>query len=229
MKCMIENCENGLFFHMACLNYKRMPNNYKTIWVCPKCKLDKKTRTESKSKSLLQDTCSDMNPVDKTDVLQSGALCSDNELFDNYENDITDNDIVYVGSFPSTTPFNKTSSLGVLTEKDFDVVGSPTGWLDCTIIHQAQAYLQQLNTGIKGLHRPVLGQVRSFDIVRGDFVQILHTGDKHWVCISSVGCLSGEVNLYDSLFHNLIEDEVKEQVYDLTAENDITLVVPVQQ
>ena len=230
LKCTIENCENGLFFHMACLNYKRMPNNYKTIWVCPKCKLDKKTRTESKSKSLLQDICSDMNPVDKTDVLQSSALCSDNELFDNYENDITDNDIVYVGSFPSTTPFNKTSSLGVLTEKDFDVVGSPTGWLDCTIIHQAQLYLQQLNTGIKGLQRPVLGPVRSFDIVRGDFVQILHTGDKHWVCISSIGCLSGEVNLYDSLFHNIIEDEVKEQVYDLTAENDITLVVvPVQQ
>ena len=68
--------------------------------------------------------------------------------------------------------------------------------------------------------------------MRGDFVQILHTGDKHWVCISSIGCLSGEVNLYDSLFHifNIIEDEVKEQVYDLTAENDITLVVvPVQQ
>ena len=99
LKCTIENCENGLFFHMACLNYKRMPNNYKTIWVCPKCKLDKKTRTESKSKSLLQDTCSDMNPVDKTDVLQSGALCGDNELFDNYENDITDNDIVFLGSF----------------------------------------------------------------------------------------------------------------------------------
>ena len=120
-----------------------------------------------------------MNPVDKTDVLQSGALCSDNELFDNYENDITDNDIVFVGSFPSTTPFNKTSSLGVLTEKDFDVVGSPTGWLDFTIIHQARVYLQQLNTGIKGLQRPVLGPVRSFDIVRGDFVQILHTDDKH--------------------------------------------------
>ena len=132
-----------------------MANNYKTIWVCPKCKLDKKTRTESKSKSLLQDTCSNMNPVDKTDALQSGALCSDNELFDNYENDITGNDIGFVGSYPSTTPFNKTFSFGVLTEKDFDVVGSPTGWLDCTIIHQAQVYLQQLNTGIKDYQRPV--------------------------------------------------------------------------
>ena len=61
-------------------------------------------------------------------------------------------------------------------------------------------------------------------------MQILHTGDKHWVCISLTGCLSGEVNLYDSLFHNIIEDEVKEQVYDLTAENDITIAaVPVQQ
>ena len=179
-------------------------------------------------KSLLQD--GEMSPVDKTDVIQSDALCSNNEFVYNYENDITDNDIVYVGSFTSTSPFNKISSLGVLIEKNFDVVSSPTRWLDCTIIYQAQVYLQQLNTAIKGLQRPAVGPVRSFDKVRSDFVQILHTDDKYWVCISSIGFLSGEVNLYDSSFHNIIEDEVKEQVHDLTAENDMILIaVPVRQ
>ena len=97
--------------------------------------------------------------------------------------------MVYVGRFTSTTPFNKTSSLSVLTGKDFDVIGSPTGSLDCTIIHQAQVYLQKLNTGIKGLQIPVLWPVRSLDIVRGESVQILHTSDKHWGCISSIGYL----------------------------------------
>ena len=133
-----------------------------------------------------------MSPVDRTDVIQSDASCSNNEFFDNYENGITYNDIVDVCSFTSTTSFNKTSSFGVLAEKDFDVVRSPTRWLNCTIIHQAQVYLQQLNTGIKDLQRPVLGPVRSFYIVRGDFVQIVHTSDKHCVCISSIGCLRGE-------------------------------------
>ena len=119
-----------------------MAYNYRTIWVCPKCKLDNKTRTESKNINLLQDR--DMSPVDNTDVIQSDALCSNNEFFDNYENDT-----VYAGSFASSTPFNETSSLGVLTEKDFDVVESPAGWLDCTIIHQTQVYLQQLNRSSK--------------------------------------------------------------------------------
>ena len=153
--------------------YKRMPIIIKQFGFAQNVNLIIKQEQSAK----VQD--SDMSPVDKTDVIQSDALCSDNELFDNYEDDITDNDIVYVGSFTSTTPFNKASSLGVLTEKDFDVVGSPTGWLNCTIIHQAQVYLQQLNTDVKGLQRPVIGLVRSFDIIKSDFVQILHTSDEH--------------------------------------------------
>ena len=52
----------------------------------------------------------------------------------------------------------------------------------------------------------------------GEFIQILHTGNYHWVCVSSIGCLSGIVNLYDSLYHNIIEEEVKAQDVDLVGE-----------
>ena len=52
----------------------------------------------------------------------------------------------------------------------------------------------------------------------GEFIQILHTGKSHWVCISLIGCLQGIVNLYDSLYHNIIEEEVEAQVVDLVGE-----------
>ena len=67
----------------------------------------------------------------------------------------------------------------------------------------------------------------------GEFVQILHTGHSHWVCISSVGCQPNVVNLFDSLSHDIIEREVKEQVESLMADSNVKItsmpVMPVQQ
>lgn len=52
----------------------------------------------------------------------------------------------------------------------------------------------------------------------------------HWVCVSSIGCTPGIVKLYDSLYHDIIEEEVTEQVKSLMADSYIGLVnVPVQQ
>ena len=41
------------------------------------------------------------------------------------------------------------------------------------------------------------------------------TEKQHWVCICSVGCSDGIVNLYDSLYHNVISKEVEEQAINL--------------
>jgi len=52
----------------------------------------------------------------------------------------------------------------------------------------------------------------------------------HWVCISSFGCKTGIVNLYDSLYHDIIEQEVEEQVESSMADSYIGIVnIPVQQ
>ena len=83
---------------------------------------------------------------------------------------------------------------------------------------------------IEGLQRPNLGRVRNFDIVSGEFIQILHTGSDHWVCISSIGCIPGMVNLYDSLYHDAITQEVEDQTKDLLGGQLTSLdYVPVQQ
>ena len=63
-----------------------------------------------------------------------------------------------------------------------------------------------------------------------DFVEILHTGSDHWVCISSLGCMPGMVNVYDSLYNDVISQEIEEQGNDLLGGRLINLdYVPVQQ
>jgi len=126
---------------------------------------------------------------------------------------------------------DKTSALANLTDYHFDLIINPTGWLDCDIIQQAHVLLQLENQAIAGFQRPTLGPVRNFDVVSGEFVQILHTGNNHWVCISSIGCVPGYVNLFDSLYHDsVIIQEVEEQTNDLLGGRLIALdPKPVQQ
>ena len=67
-------------------------------------------------------------------------------------------------------------------------------------------------------------------MVSGESIQILHTGSDHWVCVSSIGCQPGFVNLYDSLYHDVISQEIEEQTNDLLGGVLISLdFVPVQQ
>ena len=65
----------------------------------------------------------------------------------------------------------------------------------------------------------------------GQFIQILHTGNQHWVCVSTVRSDDGLVDLYDSLYHNVIENEVEEQVKNLVGTGNFSgiRVVAVQQ
>ena len=91
--------------------------------------------------------------------------------------------------------------------------------------------IRKVNPGVEGLQRPTLGPCRNFNQANGEFIQILHTGDKHWVCVASVGCGDGTVNLYDSLYHGIIYSEVEDQVIHLVGQANFTgiQVIPVQQ
>ena len=102
-----------------------------------------------------------------------------------------------------------------LDEQDYQLIMSPHGWLDGAIIHSAQ----RINPLIEGFQRPTLGPVRNFAVVSGEFVQLLHTGHNHWVCVSSIGCLPGTVRLFDSLYHDIISQEVEDQVRELLADS----------
>ena len=72
-------------------------------------------------------------------------------------------------------------SLRNLDKQDYQLIISPHGWLDGAIIHSAQVLLQEINPLIEGFQRPTLGPMRNFSGVSGKFVQLLHTGQNHWV------------------------------------------------
>ena len=68
-------------------------------------------------------------------------------------------------------------------------------------IGTAQNLLHQQFPHIKGFQPTTLGAVGQFEIMDGEFIQILYTGNCHWICVSNVGCTKeNEVNLYDSMY-----------------------------
>ena len=186
IQCHNQQCPNCTYFHLLCMGYKRYPNNVKTSWICPGCKVQgNKLTTSTPTNSInpdektLYDILSELEKSnfdvlnsDETgsSYLESSMLCS------NFDMSITNTTVA--------DDIDKTSSLGTLTctNKEFAIIESSTGWLDCVIIHQAQVLLKQLNPNIEGFQRTTLGPVRNFDVIGGEFIQILHTSGNHWVC-----------------------------------------------
>ena len=203
VECHGESCKNGKYFHLACLDLKRLPNNHRTTWKCPACK-----------------------KVAPAQATNSSTTCSSLSDFSSSEDE---SDVVITKVTQGET--DKTSTLENLADYHFNLIINPTGWLDCDIIQQAHVLLQLENPAISGFQRPTLGPVRNFNVVSGELVQILHTGNSHWVCISSIGCVPGYVNLFDSLYHDsVIIQEVEEQTNDLLGGRLIALdPKPVQQ
>ena len=58
-------------------------------------------------------------------------------------------------------------------------------WI-CTIFRSAAN--QQAFPAIHGLQTSLLSQTLTFEVHRSDFVQIINSGDNHWICLSSIGC-----------------------------------------
>ncbi|KAI8519156.1 hypothetical protein Bbelb_024130 [Branchiostoma belcheri] len=201
LECHNNGCESGKFFHLTCINYKRMPNNASTTWVCSDCK--RKLRSNNMSS-----TCS------STDNIPS--------VFEEEE--------VTVTGVSVNKNVDRFGQMCNMTDHHYGLIMDPVGWLDCDIIHNAHILLKKIDPSMEGLQRPTLGPCRNFQTVRHPFIQILHTGNSHWVCTSTVRGNDGVVDLYDSLYHNVVQREVEEQVKCLVGDNYAGLrVVAVQQ
>lgn len=222
LECHSEDCQSGKFFHLTCIGYKKMPNNSKTTWKCTNCKKGNAKPFHDSSEvpvstgqeiSVSTTTCSseshDIEPeVIELDMYNAQDSDSEGESADEIE-----------VTMVTTSESERHRSLRNLDEQDYQLILSPHGWLDGAIIHSAQVLLQKINPLIEGFQRPTLGPVQNFSVVSGEFVQTLHTGHDHWVCVSSVGCPPGTVKLFDSLYHDLISQEVEDQVKDLLADS----------
>ena len=175
LKCHNDSCENGSYFHLPCLQYKIMPNNSKTTWLCQWCK------------------CKDIKHE------KSKAISSEK----------ADNILITKVTVGQTEKYARS---GEVAERDFALIKARDGWMNDVIVHQAQALLKKKNPLIEGFQWPTLGPVRNYDIVSSEFIQIIHTGNSHWVWVSSVGCQENEVKVYDSLYNNLLSSEIEQRV-----------------
>ena len=86
-----------------------------------------------------------------------------------------------------------------LTHQDRKIIASHSGWLTDKVITAAQMLMLQYFPDMSGLQPPTLQEVCAFQVHTGEFVQIVNIRNKHWCVVSSVGCASGVVNVYDSL------------------------------
>ena len=96
-------------------------------------------------------------------------------------------------------------------------------------IQMGQELLHQQFPLIEGLLVPSIGNVQQFPVMRQEFIQVLHTGGLHWVCVSNIGCKkTNQIKLYDSLFSG-ISTFTKEQIAALLFvedNNDIEVTIP---
>ena len=65
---------------------------------------------------------------------------------------------------------------------------------------------------MNGLQDPIRGKASKFVQRKDPFVQILHDGDMHWLCIPTYGCKPGELLVVDTLHGGSVSVEVKRQI-----------------
>ena len=83
-------------------------------------------------------------------------------------------------------------------------------------INLAQSILHEMFPHLRGFQTVARGAVQAFLPVTGDFIQILHDGNLHWVCTANISLTGGKdpaaVNMYDSMNQGFIAKFTKQQL-----------------
>ena len=141
-----------------------------------------------------------------------------------------DDDVIITKVFQIETKLSKRKRR-CLDEEEMSVIKKHCCLTDLSI-NYPQNMLHEQFPLFEGLEDTVLGPLLQFSVPRGEFVQVLHDGKFHWVCVSNVGCQKGEVNYFDSLFHGCLTLQTKKQIDAILNEMDEHIIVntkPVQQ
>lgn len=96
--------------------------------------------------------------------------------------------------------------------------------MDDKIINAAQSLLKKQFSHICGLQDTNLGSTLTFDIMRKEFVQILFTGEYHWLTVSTFGLQSSFIDVLDSL-HLTLSSSAKDQICALLNTDQDTINV----
>lgn len=150
-----------------------------------------------------------------------------------------DSDLFITGFVPSskTNPSSRPRVRKInLREDDFSCI-SKGRMLTDVHINFCQRLLHEEFPQIRGFEDTSRGPVGQFSIFRGTFVQILHDGSLHWVCVSNAFVPEeerhGTVHCYDSLNSDgTVTEKVVKQIADFSfckSDNLAINLKPVQQ
>ena len=114
-------------------------------------------------------------------VYKSGGKTEQIEKVVNDSLNTTNDGIVITGV--SKCSSEKSALLAKLNDRHCWLILSLSCWLDCDITHEVHVCLININPDVEGLQRFTLGPVGNFNQVNGEFIQILHSGNAHWVCV----------------------------------------------
>ena len=120
----------------------------------------------------------------------------------------------------------KRPDFGPMKEKDYHVI-TGNGVLTDEHIMMAENILHSQFPVIDGFLSTALGKVNQFPPMQSEFIQILHSGNFHWVCVSNIGKKKANVNLYDSLYHT-VKIDVKKQIASLLLSPERKIAIEVK-
>ena len=97
--------------------------------------------------------------------------------------------------------------------------------LNDAVINKAHTLLYEQFPGVGGLEDTILGPIFMFSVQKGEFVQVLHDGNIHWVCISNIGCKENEIKYYDSLRGSRVSWYLMQHIASIVHEDGPQLVI----
>ena len=69
-----------------------------------------------------------------------------------------------------------------------EVLQDNNAWLTDKIIHPAQVLIRLKYPSVRGLQDPIFRQSLCFEVMKEEFVQVLHSDGNHWITISTISC-----------------------------------------
>ena len=98
------------------------------------------------------------------------------------------------------------------------------GWLSDKLINAGQVLIRRHSSQVLGFQDVALGHTLGFDVYKGEFVQVLHTGRGHWVTVSTIGCGTAEMDVFDSMCPGVTDDLQKQIAALLCTKEDVITV-----
>ena len=84
--------------------------------------------------------------------------------------------------------------------------------------------LKNTYPNVGGLQNPLLAVNFSMEPCQKEFTQILNLNKNHWITVSTIGCSTSSINVYDSM-HLKLSNELKKVVADVMKSSSDEIVV----